>query len=113
MKACATRHRYDREANWYTRLEEAAKILRDEMEAAEAELEEDELPELTEKEIEKIASELANNELFQKATKQNARRYALKKKFPKLAEEHEGQVSEVIDHAKGIFELEIRPELER
>jgi hypothetical protein len=106
-------HRYDREANWYAKLREAASTLKDELEAAEAELEEEEIPELTENEIEGMASELANNELFQKATNQNARRFALKKKFPKLVEEHHQQISEIIDQAKGVFELEIKPELEK
>ncbi len=106
-------HKYDREANWYTKLTETASALKGELEAAEAELEEEEIPELTEKEIEEIASQLASNELFQKATNQNARRFAFKKKFPKLHEEHHHQISEIIDQAKGIFELEIKPELEK
>jgi hypothetical protein len=106
-------HKYDREANWYTKLTEAARALKGELEAAEAELEEEEIPELTENEIEEMASELASNELFQKATNQNARRFALKKKFPKVREEHYHQISEIIDQAKGIFELELKPELEK
>ncbi len=106
-------HTYERESNWYAKLTEAASALKTELEAAEAELEEEEVPELTEKEIEEFASELANNELFQKATNQNARRFALKKKFPKLVEDHYRQVSEIIDQAKGIFELELKPELEK
>jgi hypothetical protein len=87
--------------------------LKEELEAAEAEVEEEEIPELTEKEIEELASELANNELFQKATNQNAKRFALKKKFPKLVEEHYRQISAIIDQAKGIFELEIKPQMEK
>ncbi len=106
-------HKYDREANWYTKLTETASALKGELEAAKAELEEEEIPELTEKEIEEIATELANNELFQKATNQNARRFALKKKFPNLVEDHYRQIAEIIDQAKGIFELEIKPELEK
>jgi hypothetical protein len=106
-------HRYDREAHWYAKLTEAVKSLKEELEAAEAELEEEEIRELTEKEREDIAADLARNELFQQAGNQNARRFALKKKFPKLVEEHYLQISEIIDHAKGIFELEIKPELER
>jgi hypothetical protein len=106
-------HRYDREADWYTKLTNAASALKEEMEAAQAESEEEEIPELTEEEIEEMASELAKYEVFQNATNQNARRFALKKKFPKLAEEHHQQIFEIIDQAKGIFELEIKPELEK
>jgi hypothetical protein len=104
---------YEREASWYTKLTDAAEVLKEEVEAAEAEMEEDQIPDLTEKEIEEIAAELARNELFQKAANQNARRFALKKKFPKLLDEHFRQVSEIVDQAKGIFELEIEPEMEK
>jgi hypothetical protein len=106
-------HRYDRAATWYTKLTEAAEELKEEMEAAEAELEEEEIPELSDEEIEKIASELANNELFQKASNQNARRFALKKIYPKLVDDHYHQTTGIIDQAKGIFELEIKPEMEK
>lgn len=105
--------RWNKEAPWYTKLAEEADELKAEMEVAEAELQEQEIPELTEKEIEEIASELAKYELFQKATNQNAKRFALKKKFPKLVESHSRQVTVIIDQAKGIFELELKPEMER
>src|SRR6266851_1600324 len=104
---------YEREASWYTKLTHAVEMLKEEVEAAEAEMEADQIPDLTEKEIEEIAAELARNELFQKATNQNARRFALKKKLPKVIEEHFRQVSEIIDQAEGIFELELEPELEK
>src|SRR5260221_10785225 len=106
-------HKWGREASWYIKLTEVASGLRADLEAAQADLQEEEIPELTEKEIEEMASELANYELFQKATNQNAKRFALKKKFPKLVEEHYGQVSAIVDQAKGIFELEIKPEMEK
>jgi hypothetical protein len=106
-------HKYNKHAAWYTKLTEAAAALKGELEAAEAELEEEEDLELTEKEIENFASELAQNELFQKATNQNARRFVLKKKLPEIAEQHYRQISQIIDQAKGIFELEIKPEMEK
>jgi hypothetical protein len=106
-------YRYDKEADWYVKLTEAANSLKEEMEAAEAELEEEEIPDLTDKEVEEIAIDLAKSELFQQAGNQNARRFALKKKFPELIEEHYRQTSEIIDQAKGIFELEIKPEMEK
>ena len=106
-------HRYEKEAEWYTKLTQAANSLREELEAAEADLEEEEIPELSDDEIERIAADLAKSDLFQQAGNQNARRFALKKKFPKIIEEHHRQITEIIDQAKGIFELEIKPEMEK
>jgi hypothetical protein len=106
-------HRWNKEASWYLKLADEASRLSAELEAAQAELQEEEIPELTVKEIEETAFELANYELFQKATNQNAKRFALSKKFPKLVEDHFSQVSAIIDQAKGIFELEIKPEMEK
>jgi len=104
-------YRYDKEANWYEELSDSAKKLREELEAAEAASDVD-LPELTKAEIESFARELANCELFQKAANQNARRFALEKKFPQIADDHAHRVSELIYQAKGILDLEIRPQLE-
>jgi hypothetical protein len=106
-------HRYDKEADWYTKLTEAADSVKEEIEVAETELEEEEIPDLTDKEIEKIAVDLAKDELFQQAGNQNARRFALKKKFPELFDDHYHQTSEIIDQAKGIFELEVRPQMDK
>jgi len=105
-------HKYDREASWYTKLAEAASALKEEMRATEAEMEV-EIPDLTEVEIEETATQLAHDKLFQSATNQNARRFAFKKKFPQIADEHHAQTTEIIDNAKGIFELELKPELEK
>jgi hypothetical protein len=105
-------HQWESEASWYVELTKVASELKAELELAQAELKEEVIPELTEKEIEELASELANYELFQKATNQNTKRFALKKKFPKLVVDHYRQVNAIIDQAKGIFELEIKPAME-
>jgi hypothetical protein len=106
-------HTYEKESSWYKKLIEAADVLREEFELAEAATGEEEIPELTDKEIEALGAKLANNDLFQKATNQNARRFALSRSLPEVAAEHPHQVSDIIDHAKGVFELLIKPELEK
>ena len=87
--------------------------LNESLKAAEAETKEEEIPDLTDKETEEIAATLAQDELFQKAANQSARRFVFKKRFPHILEEHAAQVSDIIDHAKGFFEVQIKPKLER
>jgi len=104
---------YDKEPEWYQKLRGEVDRLKERLESIEDEIQETEVPELSDKETEEIASSLAKDDLFQKATNQGARRYALKKRFPKILEDHAYQVTEIINQAKGIFELEIEPELEK
>jgi hypothetical protein len=104
---------YEKDTEWYRKLVDDVDTLAEKVEAAESEGEEEEPPELTDEEVEQTASTLARDEFFQKATNQGARRYALKKRFPQIFEKYEHQVTEIINQAKGIFELEVEPELEK
>lgn len=104
---------YEREADWYGELIADLQELNDKLEAALAEDEsEEEVPELTKVEIGNFASELARDELFQRATNQASRRFAFQRRHPDIAENHPREIPEIIDQAKGIFELEIKPEQE-
>ncbi len=103
---------FDREASWYQALAADVEELEGKLEAETKEVEKA-IPELTDEEVEEIASKLASDEFFQKATNNSARQYALKKRFPEVFAQHPGRVSEIVNQAKGKFELEIRPELEK
>ncbi len=102
---------FDREASWYAELAADVEQLRGKLEAEAIQVEQ-EIPDLTDEEVEEIASKLASDEFFQKATNRSSRQYAVKKRFPEVFAQHPRQVSEIINQAKGRFELEIKPELE-
>ena len=104
---------FERQTSWYLELTELVHELKEKVEAESVEAQQEEPPDLTVEEVEQIASELAQEELFQRATIRSTRLHAFRKRFPKLCQEHPGQVSEIIGQARGVFELEVKPELEK
>lgn len=70
--------------------------------------EDEDVEELSEREVTELAKKLAADQRFQKATRPDGRMFVARKVFGDKAEEYGSQLEDIISEAKNIFELEIK-----